>query len=108
MTAPQFELGDYLGAFPQFPDGIGSPMSGFMMHVEIPQPDADATLLLNIATAEPPSPETTSILLDIDVFREAELRDDNGRIWEILDRLRVRKNEVFESCITEKTRELIA
>lgn len=108
VAAPQFELGDYLGAFPQLPDGIGSPMSGFVMHVEIPQPDADATLLLNIATAKPPSPETTSILLDIDVFRETELRDDDGRIWEILDRLRVRKNEVFESCITEKTRELIA
>lgn len=108
VAAPQFELGDYLGAFPQLPDGIGRLMSGFVMHVEIPQPDVEATLLLNIATAEPPSPETTSILLDIDVFGGTELKDDDGRIWEILDRLRVRKNEVFESCITEKTRELIA
>lgn len=108
VAALQFELGDYLGAFPQLPDGIGRPMSGFVMHLEIPQPDVEATLLLNIATAEPPSPETTSILLDIDVFRGTELKDDDGRIWEILDRLRARKNEVFESCITEKTRELIA
>lgn len=108
VAALRFELGDYLGAFPQLPSGIGGLMSGFVMHLEISQPDVDATLLLNIATAEPTSPELASILLDIDVFREAELRDDDDGIWEILDRLRVRKNEVFESCITQKTRELIA
>ncbi|MCZ7664812.1 MAG: TIGR04255 family protein [Thermoleophilia bacterium] len=108
VPAFHFELAEYLGAFPQLPDGIPHPISGFVMQLEIPQADIGATLLLNIATAESRSPEVTSILLDIDVFREMEIRGDFGGLWENLNQLRERKNTIFEACITDKTRRLIA
>ncbi len=108
VPALHFELEDYLCAFPQVPEGIPHSIAGFVVHLKIPQPDIGATLLLNVATAEPPSPDVTSILLDIDVFLGVDYRDNLDRIWEDLNKLHERKNVVFEACITDQTRRLIA
>ena len=53
------------------------------------------------------APRTASVALDIDLFRAEDLPDDDGQRRRLFEELRCRKNEVFEACITEKTRELI-
>ncbi len=44
--------------------------------------------------------------VDIDVIGEVSLKDDH-EIWNGLEKLRHKKNEIFEGCITDKTRSLI-
>ena len=49
-----------------------------------------------------------SVRLDFDLFAPTDLAVDSEEVWERLDAFRVRKNEVFEACITDHTRNLIA
>jgi len=47
------------------------------------------------------------VILDLDVFKgEADMVSDED-VWGLLETLRNRKNEFFEGCITDKTRERI-
>jgi len=49
-------------------------------------------------------------LLDLDLFQERFDEpwgvEEDAEVWDFLERLRDRKNEVFEASITEKTRRL--
>ena len=108
----EVEMKDYLRTVPEVsPDFPHGGLAGFFMQLQIPQPDLECMLILNEAPTQAPNPETTSILLDFDLFRERFDRpwkvDENNEVWEFMERLHQRKNEVFEASITEKTRRLI-
>lgn len=81
------------------------------MQAQIWQQDLGCWLIVNEAPEVPPAEETLSIRLDLDMFREQYEEpwpaDDDTLIWEFLERLHERKNEVFESSITNRTRRLI-
>jgi uncharacterized protein (TIGR04255 family) len=70
-----------------------------------------AVARITSATAAPPSAGISSILLDIDAYRQVDLTlSDEGAsntLWSVLDDLRDAKNFVFEACITDATRGLI-
>lgn len=103
------ELYDYFNLYPNLPKGVPQDVVGLFLQLHMPQPDLapDALAVINLALDEPPAPNSVSILLDFDVFRQAEYPPETEEVWGFLDRLRDRKNELFEACITEKTRELI-
>ncbi len=64
-------------------------------------------LVINEAIAPPSNPEIVTVILDLDLFRHQIWESDDEDIWQFLERLRDRKNEVFEASITDKTRGLI-
>jgi uncharacterized protein (TIGR04255 family) len=79
------------------------------MQVQIPQMDLGAMLILNEAMVPPPNAEVVSIVVDIDVFKQGlKLHSDAAEVWSLLDVFRLRKNLIFEGCITNNTRELIS
>jgi uncharacterized protein (TIGR04255 family) len=106
-------LEDYLRTYPEVSEDM--PQEGqfgnFFMQVQFWQEDLGCVLIINLAPAASPNEETTtSIRLDLDLFREqfAEpWRADDEAAWEFLEELHDRKNEVFEASITEETRRLI-
>ncbi|HJT56470.1 MAG TPA: TIGR04255 family protein, partial [Ktedonobacteraceae bacterium] len=51
-------------------------------------------------------PNATSIILDIDLFRQQIWQSEDQDIWDFLEALRHRKNDVFKASITKKTEEL--
>jgi uncharacterized protein (TIGR04255 family) len=77
------------------------------MQLQIPQPDLEATLIINETIAPPTNPELVTIILDLDLFREHAWESHDKNIWQFLEKLRLRKNEVFEASITDKVRGLI-
>jgi uncharacterized protein (TIGR04255 family) len=104
-----FELSDYFLFRPEVPErNIPQMVSSFFMQCQMPQPDVgpDVTATINLASAGR-SPGSAQIILDFDVFAMGELSADSDAVIELLDRLRKRKNELFESCITDQARELI-
>ena len=105
LPLPLADFKDYLRTVPEVSPDLPQALSGFLMRLEIPQPDMDATLLLTQALVEPEKPNTVGVILDIDLFREYDTGVDDHEAWNFLERLRVRKNDVFEACITERTRE---
>jgi uncharacterized protein (TIGR04255 family) len=104
---PLLEMKDYLRTVPEIAPDLPQGLAGFFMQLNIPQPDIDSTLLLNETIIEPPGPDRVSIVLDIDLFRAAQVPSDEEEMWAFFEKLHMRKNEIFEACITDRTRELI-
>jgi len=106
IPLPMRDFRDYLRTFPEISTDLPQALSGFLMQTHIPQPDISAQLVLTQAMVKPPDEFTSSVVLDIDVFVQADLYDDED-IWGRLELLRDRKNDVFEACITNQTRRMI-
>jgi uncharacterized protein (TIGR04255 family) len=64
--------------------------------------------IITVASTQPVIIGHSSIILDIDVFREGEMPTRETEFWDQLIEFRNKKNSLFEASITEKTRELIA
>jgi len=98
----------WLKTYPEIADGISQPMAGFFMHVMIPQPELDASLAIveTVDTQRSKDHGGVAIILDLDLFRTSNVPQDEDGIWEFFDKLHTRKNEVFESCITDMARGL--
>lgn len=106
LPLPMEDLTDYLRTVPEVSSDLPQGLGSYLMQLEIPQEDMGASVLLNEALLQSPDIDTASVLLDIDLFRPLEASIAEEELWDLLDQFRVRKNEVFEACITERTREL--
>lgn len=103
------ELKDYLRIAPEVSPALPqNTLQAFYMQLQIPQNDLNCMLVINEAIAPPINPETVSVLLDFDLFRQETCKKSDEEIWDFLEQLHHRKNEVFEASITDKTRELIS
>ena len=98
---------DYFRTVPKIAPEIDTGLAGYLMQLVLPQPDLDAMLILNQTQVPPVQPETTALVLDIDLYRELKIPQDEEAIWDVFSNLRHRKNKIFEMCITDETRELI-
>jgi uncharacterized protein (TIGR04255 family) len=107
LPLPFGDFKDYLRTVPEVSPDLPQGLSGYFMQLQIPQEDMSAMLILNQALIPPPTPEVVSVLLDIDLFREIDLPDDYSALWDVLEQLHTRTDQVFEACITDRTRELI-
>ena len=101
------DLSVWLKSYPEIAAGVSKSVSGFFMHVTIPQLDLNGALNL-IETLDEGSSEKVgvAVILDVDLFRTVDVPQDEESIWDYFEQLHVRKNDVFEACITDKTREL--
>lgn len=103
------ELKEYLKTVPEVSSTLSqNALQSFFMQLQIPQQDLNCLLLINEAIAPRTNPNLVIIILDLDLFREQIWASDDDDIWQFLELLRHRENEVFESSITDKTRELIS
>ncbi len=96
---------DYFRTSPEVSPDLPQAISGFFMQIQFPQSDFGGVLILTQAAVPPPSSDTNSVILDLDVFKEGIAASDD-EAWSLLETLRIRKNEFFEGCITDKARAL--
>ena len=68
-------------------DDIPFGLSGYVMHLELPQPDIAATLLINEAIVPSARPDVVSVVLDIDVFHPSRFGPDEDEPWSVLEQL---------------------
>ena len=108
LPTPVRDLRDFVRLYPEVSADLSQQLAGFFLQVQIPQEDLASMLILNEAMVPPPGPDLVSVILDIDVFKQGIKLESDDEVWSILESLRVRKNLVFESCITNKMRELIS
>jgi uncharacterized protein (TIGR04255 family) len=103
-----YELSDYFRLYPQIPEKIPQDINGFFMQFQMPQKDlaANALAVINLASAQMREDGAQSVALDIDLFTACELEPSSEEIFSLLEIIRTRKNELFEACITDKSREL--
>jgi len=77
------------------------------MQLQIPQEDLQSLLIINQALLPPDNDEALAVLLDIDLFREDDIPEDEEAMWNLFEQFRWRKNAVFNACITSHMKELI-
>lgn len=106
LPLPIQDFKDYLRTVPEVSLDLPQGLSGYFMQVAIPLEDIKSLALINETIIEPAAPGVLSVVLDIDVFRTQDLLLDESAIWDFFEQLHVRKNEVFEACITDRAREL--
>jgi uncharacterized protein (TIGR04255 family) len=108
LPGPLVHFSDYLRTVPDVSADLQpQALNTYFMQLQIPQDDIDAMLVLNEAFEPQQDPDVVSVILDIDLFRDVALPENEEGVWELFEVLRVRKNQVFEASITDRTRELI-
>ncbi len=108
LPLPVDDLKDYLRTVPEISPVLLQGLSGYFMQLQIPQSDIGAMLNLNQAMPplEPSAPSSATVILDIDLFSADEVPQSDNEIWDYLEILRGRKNEIFLGSITERTEAL--
>jgi uncharacterized protein (TIGR04255 family) len=108
LPLPVRDFRDFIRSYPEVSSDLTQQLAGFFMQVQIPQEDIGAMLVLNEAMVPPAGPNVVSVVLDIDVFKEGLKFESDDEVWSTMEVLRLRKNLIFEGCITNNTRELIS
>ncbi|MBI5863447.1 MAG: TIGR04255 family protein [Planctomycetes bacterium] len=106
LPLPVHDFRDYLRTAPEISADLPQNLAGYFMQIAIPQDDIGAVAMLNEALIEPAAPNVASVVLDIDLFRTAELPTSDESLWILFEDLHDRKNDIFEACITDQAREL--
>lgn len=107
LPLPIRDFRDFIRLYPEVSSDLPQMLAGFFLQVQIPQEDG-AMLILNEAMVPPSGPDVASVVLDIDVFKQGIKIESDDEIWNVLEALRLRKNLIFEGCITNTMRELIS
>ncbi len=108
IPGASIEEDDYFGVYPKVPDALPQrDVIGMNLNLQMPQQDLQCVANVGQALLEPVKPGHISFILDIDIFRLGIEDWDDEAMWAFLDKFRDRKNEIFEACITNRTRELI-
>jgi uncharacterized protein (TIGR04255 family) len=105
-TSP-IELKDYFNTSPEVAEGLPQPMAGFFMQVLLSLEDVKSSVSIVETIVEPAQPGSVSVVLDLDFSRTVEIPGTEEELWNLFEVLREKKNAVFNTCITEKTKELI-
>ena len=106
IPLPLRDFKDYLRTVPEVSTDLPQGLAGYFMRLDIPMEDIRSRCLLNEAIIEPAAPNVVSVVVDIDVLRTEALPTEEEDIWAFFEKLRIKKNSVFEACITDKAREL--
>lgn len=107
IPMPGVELKEYLRTSPEVSPDLPQGMTGYFMQVTLAIPELKALVTLTETAAAAPSPNATSVIFDLDLFRTDELPTDEESLWALLELFRDKKDAIFEACITDRTRELI-
>lgn len=106
-SSGSLDFADYFETIPRIPKSLDTGLAGLFMQLVLPQPDLGAMAIINQAMAQPPNSETSSLILDIDLFIENVVPQDEGTLWDKFRELRTRKNKIFEDCLKDTAREVI-
>lgn len=105
----QIRIADFLLVEPSHP-GIGvGPLRNYTLQFErLLDAETGAFVRISSGTVESPVPKHLGLLLDVDIICPIGQAMPDEQLWNLLQTMRIYKNEIFERCITDRTRELIA
>ncbi len=105
LPIPEFE--EYLTRPPVVPNGIPELVSEFLSRI-VAHDTASGASVVVIQALETvvPGSNILPVLLDIDVFKQANFDVNSNDYWELLSGFRKLKNTAFFGSITERTKEL--
>ena len=106
VTGPLVNHEQFLNVFPQIPDILSPLIAGAVQTISYFE-DIKCKITLNSGVVESPILNHSSFILDLDFAREIDLPQNDAGILELLEAMRLKKNEVFEACISQRARDEI-
>lgn len=98
---------DYITVGPNVPKAVNE-IGAFQSTISFGVEHLEANVTLRAGTAESPLLNHASIMLDIDIAKSEQVPLKEEDIFMYLDKVRLEKNKLFESCITDKMRSLFS
>lgn len=102
----QYMPGYYVNMLPNIPEVFPAPTAVQASHVVTRMSDIGLDVTVNLSTMDSPLVGHASIQLDIDVARAGEIPQRIEELRALLALMRNTKNNIFESLVTHKAREL--
>lgn len=96
---------EFLNVYPKLPDSL-DPILGYAVQVASELKDIDCLLKINSAVVPSPILDHVSFVIDLDISKETDPPQSDNDIYDLLNKIRVQKNAVFETCISSRAREL--
>jgi len=106
IPLPIRDFKDYLLTIPEIAPRLPQALSNFIMRLVVPNPEMEATAVINVIMEQPLGRQLLPIIFDIDVFKITNHAGTSEEIWYDFDQLRIFKNEIFFNSITDKSKEL--
>lgn len=103
VTGPLVEHEQFLLLYPQVPAAIG-PIGAYGVQTVSSLNDIGCQLTLNSAAVESPILNHDSFILDQDISRISDVPQSEKDILELLEAIRLKKNAIFEACISDRAR----
>jgi uncharacterized protein (TIGR04255 family) len=107
IPCDRLKFEDYFRTYPQVSPEFRDEPVGLLLHLKFPQRDLLAEVLINQVIVPPAIATVRSVILDLDLYRAESVPDEDEPLWKLFEDLHVRKNQLFEACITDRARELI-
>ena len=105
VAGPIVENEAFLNVYPKMPDVFG-PLAAYAIQAVVPIEELGCKLTLNSGAIPSPILNHASFILDQDIAKEIDPPQSDDAIYELLSKIRIQKNKVFEACITDRAREL--
>ena len=107
VSGPVVEHETFLNVYPKLPDiDILGPVEAYAVQAVLPIVGIGCKLTLNSAVVPAPILGHASFVIDQDIAKEVDPPQSDDAIYELLNEIRARKNNVFEACISNRAREL--
>lgn len=106
IPLPISDFKEYILTTPEIAPKLPQALEHFFIQLVIPNPDILAKAIITQTMQPPVNNQILPLILDIDVFHEAEYPVDKPEIWDVFEKLCIFKNEIFFSSITDKAKEL--
>ena len=98
---------EYVLNMPPIPNCLPQTFSNFFMQIQVPCKDEFRNAVIT-ETIEPIEDSVLPFILDIDVFQELNVSNSIESLTHNFSEIRIIKNEIFDNCITDKTRKLFS
>ena len=107
VPGPPVVMNDFFTVSPAIIPNVSGPVSSFLSRVQMLDAKTRNTATVTFASERSEKEGLEPVILDIDVFRQKEIDpSDSPAMDKIFADLRELKNRIFESSITDRTREL--
>lgn len=105
ITGPLIKHEEYIDIYPHLPVGMDS-LLAYGVQVQLPFPEINGRITINSSNIPSPMLDRASFLFDQDLFKDNDCPQNDEGLYKLLEEIHVKKNAVFEACITDRAREL--
>lgn len=100
-------LEEYFDLYVHVPERLPQDLVFCLAMVSFKLKDPDSVVNIALYSAPPVKENCTSVIIDANTYLPIGRPLDEDQMWALFEKMRYQKNFVFESCITNKVREMI-